>query len=79
MTTLYERLGVTPQASQNAIRHSFYRLVKKFDLYDPRNEGDAGARLNFFALHDAYHVLAHSDSRRRYDLNLRTQSLMQPV
>jgi len=79
MATLYERLGVTPQATQNTIRQSFYRLVKKFDLYSPANEGDAESRLEYFALHDAYRVLAYPDAREKYDLNLRTQLSMQLV
>ena len=79
MATLYERLGVTPEASQNTIRQSFYRLVKKFDLYSPGNAGDPEARLKYFALQDAYHVLSYPDAREKYDRNLRTQSLMETV
>ena len=79
MATLYERLGVTPQASQITIRQSFYRLAKKFDPYSPANEDDATARLQYFALHDAYRVLSYPDARQKYDLNLHAQSVMQPV
>ena len=79
MPTLYERLGVTPQASQSTIRQSFYRLVKKFDPYSPANEDDAAARLQYFALHDAYRILSYPDARQKYDLNLRAQSSMQPI
>lgn len=76
MKTLYNRLGVTPQASHKAIQQSFFRLVKKFDSASPENQGNAEARLQYLAIHDAYRVLSDPQARQKYDLNLRTQSRM---
>ncbi len=73
MKTLYDRLGVTPQATHKVIQQSYFRLVKKFDLYNPDNKRNAEARLQCLALHDAYRVLSDPEARQKYDLNLRIQ------
>lgn len=74
MKTLYDRLGVTPQASQKAIQQSFFRLVKKLDPYNPDNQSNADARLQYFAVQDAYRVLSDPEARRKYDRSLQMQS-----
>ncbi len=79
MNTLYERLGVPPQASQKLIQQAFYRLVKKFDPYDAVNQGKADAYSQYLAVHDAYRVLSDPEARRQYDLTLCAQPPTQPV
>jgi DnaJ-class molecular chaperone len=74
MKTLYEQLGVTPQASLNAIQQSFFRLARKFDPDNPANQSSADAHAQYRAVHDAYRTLSDSAARRRYDLSLQTQS-----
>lgn len=74
MKTLYEQLGVTPQASQNAIQQSFLRLARKFDPDNPVNLGRADACAQYRAVHDAYRTLADPATRRQYDRGLQTQS-----
>ena len=74
MKTLYERLGVTPQASLNAIQQSFFRLARKFDPENPANQSNDDARAQYRAVHDAYRTLSDPAARRQYDLNLQTQS-----
>jgi len=76
MKTLYDRLGVTPQATQKAIQQSYFRLVKKFDPYNPDHQNNADTRLQYLVIHDAYRVLSDPEARQKYDLNLRTQSQM---
>jgi len=73
LKTLYERLGIGPQASPKLIQRAFYRLVKKFDPYNPENQGKADAYSKYLDVHDAYHVLSDPDARRQYDVNLRGQ------
>ena len=75
MTTLYERLGVTPQASQKAIQQSFFRLAKKFDPKNPANASNAGARENYLAVHEAYRTLSDPELRSKYDVSLQKPSL----
>ena len=70
MKTLYERLGVGPQASPKLIQQAFYRLVKKFDPYNPGNQGKADAYSNYLDVHDAYRVLSDPEARRQYDVTL---------
>ena len=74
MKTLYEQLGVTPQASLNAIRQSFLRLARKFDPENPVNQGNAVAHAQYRAVHDAYRTLSDPAARGQYDLSLRTQT-----
>ena len=70
MKTLYERLGVGPQASPKLIQQAFYRLVKKFDPYNPENQGEADAYSHYLDIHDAYRVLSDPEARRLYDVTL---------
>lgn len=77
MKTLYDCLGITPQASQKAIQQSFFRLAKKFDPYNPANHDNADARSQYFAVQEAYRTLSDSDARANYDRTLRKQSPLQ--
>lgn len=74
MKTLYDQLGVTPQASLNAIQQSFFRLARKFDPDNPANQSSGDAHTQYRAVHDAYRTLSDPVARRQYDLSLQTQS-----
>jgi len=74
MKTLYEQLGVTPQATLNAIQQSFFRLARKLDPDNPANQSSADVHAQYRAVHDAYRTLADPAARRQYDLSLQTQS-----
>jgi DnaJ-class molecular chaperone len=73
LKTLYDRLGLPPQASTKLIQQAFYRLVKKFDPYNPDNQGTADAYSNYLNVHDAYRVLSDPEARRQYDMTLCAQ------
>lgn len=77
MKTLYDRLGITPQASEKAIQQSFYRLAKKFDPGHISNQGKADTREQYLAVREAYRTLSDPEARRNYDRSLQTQSLAQ--
>lgn len=77
MKTLYDRLGITPQASEKAIQQSFYRLAKKFDPNQPANQAKADVRGQYLAVREAYRTLSDPEARRNYDLSLRMHSLAQ--
>lgn len=79
MKTLYDRLGVTPQASLKAIQQSFFRKAKQFDPDNPANKGNADARLQYLAVHDAYRTLSDPEARRKYDRTLQMESLTMRV
>jgi molecular chaperone DnaJ len=77
MKTLYECLGITPQASQKAIQQSFFRLARKFDPNNPANRDSAATREQYLAVQDAYRTLSDSDARANYDRSLQKQSPLQ--
>ena len=77
--TLYDRLGITPHASENAIQQAFYRLAGKFDPNHAANRGSADAREQYRAVHDAYRTLSDPEARRIYDRSLKMPSLKQRV
>lgn len=77
MKTLYDRLGITPQASEKAIQQSFYRLAKKFDPNQPANQGKVDIREQYLAMRDAYRTLSDAQARRNYDRSLQVHSLAQ--
>jgi DnaJ-class molecular chaperone len=70
-------LGITPQASQTAIQHSFFRLARKFDPDNPANRGSAAAREQYLAVQYAYRTLSDSGARANYDRSLQKQSPLQ--
>lgn len=77
MKTLYECLGITPQASQKAIQQSFFRLARKFDPGNPANRGNAAAREQYLAVQYAYRTLSDADARANYDRSLQKPSPLQ--
>lgn len=78
MKTLYEQLGITPQASQTAIQQSFFRLARKLDPKNPHNQNSERARAEYLAVQFAYRTLSNPDSRSDYDRSLQLQSLKPP-
>ncbi|TAJ91946.1 J domain-containing protein [bacterium] len=77
MKTLYEQLGITPQASQTAIQQSFFRLARKYDPNNPANQGNAQAREQYLAVQIAFRTLSNPDARANYDRSFQKQSPMQ--
>ena len=73
MTTHYQRLGVTPDATTAEIRRSWLRLARE---HHPDFHVDAGAitraanEREMQAINDAWAVLSDPDRRRAYDLSL---------
>jgi len=76
MKTLYQQLGITPQASQKAIQQSFFRLARKFDPSNLANQDSAAAREQYAAVQYAYRTLSDPDARANYDRSLQTQPLL---
>ncbi len=70
MKTYYDQLGVTPQASFTAIQQSFFRLARKLDPRDPRNEGNEAIRERYLAVQTAYRALCDAERRYNYDRDL---------
>jgi len=64
-TTLYEVLGVPPEANEAEIRRAFYK--KSLALHPDKNPNNAEATQQFQAVSDAYRVLSDEDRRRLYD------------
>lgn len=64
-TEFYEILDVPTNASQEAIRRSYYRLAKK---YHPDKNSDEGSKEMFQRLGEAYQVLGDEERRKKYDL-----------
>ena len=70
MKTYYDQLGVTPQASFTAIQQSFFRLARKLDPRNPRNEGNEAIREQYLAVQTAYRALCDAERRYNYDRDL---------
>ncbi len=75
--TLYERLGVTPHASEKALQQAFYRLAAKFDPNHAANQDSAEVRAQYVAVHNAFRTLSDPEARRMYDQSLKMPSLKQ--
>jgi curved DNA-binding protein CbpA len=75
MKTLYQQLGITPQASQTVVQQSFFRLAKKLDPKNPLNQSNERARAEYLAVQSAYRTLSNLESRANYDRSLQIQSL----
>ncbi|CAE8743655.1 unnamed protein product [Polarella glacialis] len=63
--SLYERLGVTPEASLSEIKQGFYRKAK--DCHPDLHGQDAALVERFRDLADAYDVLSDAEARQKYD------------
>ncbi|MDQ1391382.1 MAG: curved DNA-binding protein, partial [Acidimicrobiaceae bacterium] len=65
--TLYERLGVSPGASAEALRAGYRRRARQLHP-DVAGDGDTGEAMR--SLNQAWAVLSDSGRRRRYDEEL---------
>ena len=71
----YDRLGLSPTATQNEIRRAYRRLAR--ETHPDRNpEADAEAR--FQAVKKAYEVLSDAERRARYDRRQRQGAASDP-
>jgi molecular chaperone DnaJ len=61
----YEVLGVTKNASNDAIKKSYRRQAMKY--HPDRNQNDSGAEDKFKEAKEAYDILRDSDKRAAYD------------
>src|SRR5437867_9593613 len=61
---LYDILGVKPNASLDAIKRAYRRLVKR---YHPDLNKQRGAKEMFLEVKEAYEVLSNPLLRREYD------------
>lgn len=64
MPTLYDRLGVAPEASTGELREAYVALARR---HHPDAGGDAGAMRD---LNEAWEVLSDPGRRRAYDRTL---------
>ncbi len=65
----YERLGVSPSASQTDIERAFRRLAK--ETHPDRNPNDPQANAHFRRVREAYEVLSSPQRRADYDARRR--------
>jgi hypothetical protein len=66
MRSLYDTLGLGPQATDEAIRQAYRRIAK-----ERHPDTSAGSEAAMRLLNEAYHTLRDPDRRRAYDLTLR--------
>jgi len=64
-TEFYDRLGVSPEASNEEIKKAYRKMAMK--LHPDRNPGDKTAEEKFKALGEAYDVLGDEKKRKLYD------------
>lgn len=64
-TELYDRLGLTPDATEEQIRKAYRKLCLK--THPDKNPGDEEAATKFKAISEAYEVLSDKEKRQRYD------------
>jgi len=64
-TEFYDRLGVSPDASNEQIKKAYRKMAMK--LHPDRNPGDKTAEEKFKALGEAYDVLGDEKKRKIYD------------
>ena len=64
-TSLYDILGVQPDATDSAIKKAYYLQAKR--CHPDKNPDDPNATEKFQKLADAYQVLSNEQARRLYD------------
>lgn len=62
---LYERLGVSRDATDDEIKSSFRQQARKY--HPDRNKGSKEAENEFIAVFKAYEILSNPSARRSYD------------
>lgn len=67
-TDLYAILGVSPSATQQQVKDSYYKLSLKF--HPDHNKGSPDAHQKFTDLTEAYSVLSQYELRKKYDKGL---------
>ncbi|KAL7581427.1 hypothetical protein ACA910_022009 [Epithemia clementina (nom. ined.)] len=70
--TYYDRLGVSPDASKEAIKKAYRKKAKL--VHPDKNPDDVNAQAEFLRLHEAYHTLSDEKLRAEYDRYGRTTS-----
>lgn len=70
----YEILRVSPSASQQEIKASFWRLARQHHPDKAPLEQREASSLRFLEIHSAYNTLKDPQARARYDLELSFQS-----
>lgn len=73
---LYAILNVSPSATQQQVKDSYYKLSMKY--HPDRNMGSPQAHQKFTSITEAYSVLGQYDLRRKYDKGIFYQYLGQP-
>lgn len=68
--TLYDLLELSSKASPEAIRAAYERLALKFDPDRPENAANAGTRLQYDAIKEAFFILGNPEKRRKYDARI---------
>lgn len=68
MKTYYEILGILPNASIDAIKSAYRKLVIKY--HPDRNAGNKDAERRFIEINQAYEILSDATLRNQYDLSL---------
>jgi curved DNA-binding protein CbpA len=68
LKTYYEILGILPNASIDAIKSAYRKMVIKY--HPDRNAGDKDAERRFIEINQAYEILSDSTLRNQYDLSL---------
>lgn len=65
---LYSILGVSPNATQQQVKDSYYKLSLQY--HPDRNKGSLEAHQKFTDLTEAYSVLGQYELRKKYDKGL---------
>lgn len=79
--TFYDILEVSTTASSETIQSAYERLAAKFDPAAAANAGNAGVRMQYDAVKQAFVTLSNAESRAQYDrkLELRNFRPVRPV
>ena len=73
---LYAMLNVSPSATQQQVKDSYYKLSMKY--HPDRNMGSQEAHQMFTGLTEAYSILGQYERRKKYDKGLLHQYPGQP-